>query len=87
MQTRGNQRELDRARAAKRKEKAGMNKKDDGLTPLQRRERYVLPARIHAVFLLTSFDAVYERCPPLCRDAKAMAEKQAKKEADKAAQK
>lgn len=37
--TRGNQRETDRARAQKRNEKAGANKKDDGLTPLQRRER------------------------------------------------
>jgi hypothetical protein len=41
LQTRGNQREIDRARAQKRKEKAGVASKDkpDGLTPLQRRER------------------------------------------------
>jgi hypothetical protein len=39
MQTRGNQREIDRARAQKRNEKAGANKKSDGLTPQQRRER------------------------------------------------
>lgn len=39
MQTRGNQRDIDRARAAKRKDKAGLNKKDDGLTPAQRKER------------------------------------------------
>lgn len=39
-QSRGNQRDIDRARAQKRKEKAGMcDKKDDGLTPLQRKER------------------------------------------------
>jgi hypothetical protein len=37
--TRGNQREIDRARAQKRNEKAGANKKSDGLTPQQRRER------------------------------------------------
>lgn len=40
-QTRGNQREIDRMRAQKRKEKAGVGKKggDDGLTPAQRKER------------------------------------------------
>ncbi|PRW44582.1 small EDRK-rich factor 2 [Chlorella sorokiniana] len=39
--TRGNQRDIDRARAQKRKEKAGAGKKgaDDGLTPAQRKER------------------------------------------------
>jgi hypothetical protein len=37
--TRGNQREIDRARAQARNNKNGANKKDDGLTPLQRRER------------------------------------------------
>ena len=40
-QSRGNQRDVDRARAQKRKEKAGVASKDnpDGLTPLQRKER------------------------------------------------
>lgn len=59
VQTRGNQRDIDRARAQKRADKNGGTKKnDDGLTPLQRRER----------------------------DAKALAEKLAKKaEADKKA--
>jgi hypothetical protein len=38
--TRGNQREIDRQRAAKRKDKAGVTQKDkDGLTAAQRRER------------------------------------------------
>lgn len=39
--TRGNQRDTDRARALKRKEKAGKptQKELDGLTPEQRRER------------------------------------------------
>jgi len=42
LQTRGNQREIDRARAQKRKEKAGAGKdKEDGLTPAQRKERWV----------------------------------------------
>jgi hypothetical protein len=40
LQTRGNQREIDRARAQKRKDKAGVGKdKEDGLTPAQRKER------------------------------------------------
>lgn len=54
---RGNQRELAREKAAKKNAKAGGNKKDDGLTPLQRKER----------------------------DAKALAEKQARKAAEKEA--
>jgi hypothetical protein len=29
-------------RAQKRKEKAGLGKKDDGLTPAQRKERYAM---------------------------------------------
>eukprot|EP00884_Botryococcus_braunii_P016188 jgi/Botrbrau1/3252/Bobra.174_1s0024.1 len=38
--TRGNQREVDRLRALKRKEKQGVSAKDkDGLTALQRKER------------------------------------------------
>ena len=39
MQTRGNQRDTDRARAQARAKAAGGNKVDDGLTPLQRKER------------------------------------------------
>ncbi len=40
VQTRGNQRDTDRARAQKRKEAAAALKgKQDGLTPLQRKER------------------------------------------------
>lgn len=39
VQTRGNQREIDRQRAQKRKEKYGKQGKDDGLTPQQRKER------------------------------------------------
>jgi hypothetical protein len=39
LQTRGNQRDTDRARAAKRNEKFAKDKNDDGLTPLQRKER------------------------------------------------
>lgn len=42
---RGNQREVDRARAAKRNAGQG-KKKDDGLTPLQRKERCVGPLRM-----------------------------------------
>lgn len=38
-QTRGNQRDTDRARAAKRNERAAAQAKSDGLTPLQRKER------------------------------------------------
>jgi hypothetical protein len=38
IQTRGNQRDTDRARAAARAAKVG-KKPDDGLTPLQRKER------------------------------------------------
>lgn len=40
-QTRGNQRDTDRARAQKRKDKvaAALKGKEDGLTPLQRKER------------------------------------------------
>lgn len=37
--TRGNQRDIDRQRAAARTAKAGGGKKDDGLTPQQRNER------------------------------------------------
>ena len=43
LQTRGNQRELDRARAQARG-KGGKKGKDDGLTPQQRKERYVFCA-------------------------------------------
>lgn len=39
--SRGNKRDVDRARAAARNAKQGA-KKDDGLTPEQRRERYVM---------------------------------------------
>lgn len=39
IQTRGNQREIDRMRAQKRKEKYAKQTKDDGLTPQQRKER------------------------------------------------
>lgn len=55
--TRGNQREVDRQRAANRAARAGSSKNDDGLTPQQRNER----------------------------DAKQLAEKMAKKAADKQA--
>jgi hypothetical protein len=37
--TRGNQREIDRARAQARSAKNGDNSKKDGLTPAQRKER------------------------------------------------
>lgn len=39
VQTRGNQREIDRARAQARKDKYSKGGKDDGLTPGQRKER------------------------------------------------
>ena len=39
LQTRGNQRDTDRARAQKRNEKNAKDKNDDGMTPLQRKER------------------------------------------------
>lgn len=43
LQSRGNQRDVDRARAQKRKERQGVTSKDkqaaDGLTPAQRKER------------------------------------------------
>ncbi len=50
-QTRGNQREIDRARAQKRKEKAGAAKKggDDGLTPAQRKERDAKALQVRGV--------------------------------------
>ncbi|KFM27606.1 Putative SERF-like protein, partial [Auxenochlorella protothecoides] len=38
-QTRGNQRDIDRARAQKRKEQLAKGNRDDNLTPLQRKER------------------------------------------------
>ncbi len=40
--TRGNQREIDRARAAKRTGGVQTQKEKDGLTPEQRRERYCM---------------------------------------------
>lgn len=40
-QTRGNQRDIDRARAQKRKEKYAKDSSADGLTPSQRKERYI----------------------------------------------
>lgn len=39
VQTRGNQRDIDRARAQKRKDQLAKGNKDDNLTPLQRKER------------------------------------------------
>lgn len=57
LQTRGNQREIDRARSQKRNEKNG-KKNSDGLTPLQRKERSVFllhAGRLHPVLeVLTS---------------------------------
>lgn len=50
--SRGNQREQDRKRAAARQ---GKEKKDDGLTPAQRNERY---ARAPPAFLLPTISAI-----------------------------
>jgi 4F5 protein related disordered region len=45
--SRGNQREIDRKRAAARTAKAGAGKKDDGLTPAQRNERCAMTHKLH----------------------------------------
>jgi 4F5 protein related disordered region len=108
----GNKRDVDRARAMKRNEGKGGSTKDDGLTPLQRKERCLAPAcfrfsvtrgflqTLRATATLSAnrfyaprfwFEArkwttwLTEPDPGLHRDAKALAEKAAKKaEAKKA---